>query len=344
MTTDYLSASRNKIERNHPHLLSLLNPEEINILEEDIPCYETPIWRYWEQYVVKTLILGKSPITVRGVRDTLNIIIRHTGLFTIEQINAPKALGEALLRLQIERNQKASTRNSYIKAVNTYFIWLYKNHFIEQNNISRIERGREIPSDIKPLTLDQVQKIVVHIGTRKHTTALERARNILMIDILRFSGIRPCELLGMETDSIFQENGKWKMLINGRKQKGRKRYYEAPSFLVYSYQNYMKLRDEIGRWETPLFISMSSREGWQSSGMQNLFKKISKELGFRVTAYGFRRFIASHLNKLGIKRDHLSRYMGHTKFSTTDIYIARECYLTHNGSKLLENTYRANDL
>ena len=178
------------------------------------------------------------------------------------------------------------------------------------------------------------------MGTRPHSTAIERARNILMLDIFRFSGVRPCELLGMQNDDVFLENGKWKMLINGRKQKGRKRYYEIPRFLIYSYQNYMKLRDEKGRWEEPLFISMSSREGWKSSGLQNLFKKITKEIGFRVTAYGFRRFIASQLSRQGIQRDHLSRYMGHTRFTTTDIYIARECYLTNEGTNIMKETFK----
>ena len=140
MTENYLSASRKDIERKHPHLLRLLSPEEIIIFEEEITPTETPIWRYWEQYVV--LILGKSPITVKSVRDALNVVIRHTGLVTVEQLNAPSILDNALFKLQMERNHKASTRNTYIKALNTYFIWLYKNHFIQENNIARIEKGR----------------------------------------------------------------------------------------------------------------------------------------------------------------------------------------------------------
>jgi len=154
MTEDYLSAAKQELKRKHAHLFRLLTSEEIDIFEEDMKPSETPIWRHWQEYVVKTLVLGKSPITVRGVRDALNIVMRHTGLCTIEQFNAPNVLSEALLRLQIERGQKASTRNSYIKAINTFFIWLYKNHHIDCNNVARIERGREVASDIPPLTLD----------------------------------------------------------------------------------------------------------------------------------------------------------------------------------------------
>jgi len=339
MHEKYLVAEFEKLEVKYPYLFRILSEEEINILHREISPGETPIWEYWQQYVTKTLILGKSPLTIKSVRDGLNVIIRHTGLLTIEQFNTPGVLDHALLELQLTRNQKSSTRNSYIKNCNTYFIWLYKNHLIEQNNIARIEKGREQPPDVKALSLEQVEKAVIHIGTRDHATALERARNILMVDVFRFSGIRPCELLGMENDAIYLEDGRWKMVINGRKQKGRKRYYEVPNFLIHSYQHYMRLRADKERWEKPLFISMSSREGWKMTGLQNFFKKVSKEVGFRITAYGFRRFIASQLSKSGIQRDHLSRYMGHSRFTTTDLYIERECYLTQNGSDLMNAIY-----
>ena len=327
------------MEAKHPNLFRLLSIEEISHWQEDIPENETPLWQHWCDYVTKTLLLGKSPVTIKTVRDGLNIVMRHTGFLTIEQINTPGQLDLALLELQHERNQKNSTRNTYIKNVNTYFIWLYKNHIIDQNNIARIEKGREQPPDVKALSLEQIERTIIHMGTRHHTTALERARNILMIDVLRFSGVRPCELLSMETDAIYCEGGRWKMVINGRKQKGRKRYYEVPSFLLHSYNAYMKLRAEQGRWEAPLFVSMSSKEGWKVSGLQALFKKMSKELGFRVTAYGFRRFVASQLSKSKIGRDHLSRYLGHARFTTTDLYIERECYLTKNGSDLMTEIY-----
>lgn len=339
MNSKHIASAREKLEQQYPHLFRLLSLEEIESLSDDISPGETAIWEHWQKYVTKTLILGKSPITIKSVRDGLNMVLRHTGLLTIEQINTPGQLDLALLELQLSRNQKSSTRNTYIKNVNTYFIWLYKNHLIEQNNVARIEKGREQPPDVKALSLEQIEKAIVHVGTRHHASALERARNILMVDIFRFSGIRPCELLGMDNDAIYLEDSRWKMVINGRKQKGRKRYYEVPSFLLHSYRHYMQLRADNERWEQPLFVSMSSREGWKMSGLQNLFKKISKELGFRITAYGFRRFVASQLSKSNIGRDHLSRYMGHSRFTTTDLYIERECYLTKNGTDMMQAIY-----
>ena len=153
--------------------------------------------------------------------------------------------------------------------------------------------------------------------------------------MLRFSGIRPCELLDLTTDAIYRENGKWILAISGRKQHARVRYYECPKFIVDSFNRYMQIRTEYQRWETPLFVSMSNKEGWTTSGLQNFFKKISKELGFRVNAYGFRRFVATQMSQNGVARDDMSRFLGHTRFTTTDRYIERSCALTANATSVM---------
>lgn len=343
MEANYLEQARQRFFPTHEYLMHLLTEEEREILEAEIPENETAIWYDWEEYVLKTLTLGKSPITLKSVRDGLNTIIRHTGLITIEQFNTPGVLDQALLDLQLQRKQKPSTRNTYIKNTNTYFAWLYKNFKIKENNIRLIEKGRENPPDMTPLTHGQVERTVTHVATRHHNTALERARNILLVDIFRFTGIRPCELLGLSVDSFLYEGGIWKLIVNGRKQKGRLRYYELPSFLVFSYKNYMGLREASARFEKPLFISMSSKDGWKTPGIQSFFKKISRELGFHVTAYGFRRYVASEMSRAGIERDNISRFLGHTRFTTTDRYIARECYLTKSGTDFMKRVYDPKD-
>ncbi len=317
------------------YLHRVLSDEEIQLLGEQVQKHETSLWAHWDEFITKSLTLGKSPLTLKGSRDTLKFIIRHTGMVSIEELNSPGILDDHLFRLQEERNFSLNTRRSYIKNLNTYFIWLYRNHHISENNIARIERGRERQKEILPLTQSQVDRVIVHVFTRKHSCSLERARNNFAIDVLRFTGIRPCELLDMTTDAVYRENGKWVLAVQGRKQHARVRYYECPMFIVDGFKRFMKLRAEYGRWETSLFISMSNKEGWTTSGLQNFFKKISKEIGFRVNAYGFRRFVATQMSDRGVSRDDMSRYLGHTRFTTTDLYIERNCRLTANASAVM---------
>jgi len=319
------------------YLHNLLSAHELAEYHEMVSPDHTPIWAHWNEFIERSLLLGKSPQTLKSTRDTLKYLIRHTGIVSVEELNTPNELDRQLFRLQAERGFSLNSRRSYIKNLNTYFIWLYRNHHITENNIARIERGRERQKEIPPLKQSEVDRVIVHVSTRNHSCSLERARNKLVINILRFSGIRPCELLDLTTDAIYRENGKWVLAVSGRKQHARVRYYECPKFIIDSFNRYMQVRTEYQRWETPLFVSMSNKEGWTTSGLQNFFKKISKELGFRVNAYGFRRFVATQMNHNGVARDDMSRFLGHTRFTTTDRYIERSCALTANATSVMAN-------
>ena len=325
------------IKKREKFLYSLFDQEELFVFREMLDHNQTGVWEHWQTFINKSLILGKSPMTLKGTRDTLKYLVRHTGITSIEEMNKPGILDAQLFRLQSERGFSLNSRRSYIKNLNTYFAWLYRNHYIQENNICRIERGRVRQKEIQPLFQSEIDRVIVHVSTRRHSRKLERLRNLLVVDILRFSGIRPCELLDLTTDAIYKKGGKWILAVQGRKQHARVRYYNCPRFIVDSFKRYMAIRAEYNRWEPSLFISMSNRDGWTVSGLQNFFKKISKELGFRVNAYGFRRFVATQMSENGVARDDMSRFLGHTRFTTTDRYIERSCALTSNASAVMSD-------
>lgn len=327
------ASARLRTESRTDRLFTLFEDAEQATLAEALEGGETALWEHWQAFVTKSLLLGKSQATVKSTRDTMRFLIRHTGIVSIETMNRPGVLDEQLFRLQFERGFGLNTRKTYIKNLNTYFIWLYRNHLIEQNHVGRIERGRERTKEMPCLQRRQIDRLLAHLATRPHNTPLERARNLLMIDILRFSGIRPCELLDLTTGAIYRDRGRWVLAVRGRKQHARVRYYQCPGFIVDGFKRYMALRTEHQRWDEALFVSMSRRgEALSVSGLQNLFKKLSRELGFRINAYGFRRYVATQLSEKGVAREDLSRFLGHARFSTTDLYIERNCSLTATAS------------
>jgi hypothetical protein len=103
------------------YLYNLLSPHEIEAFSETLAPGDTPLWELWEAFITKSLILGKSPLTLKGTRDTLKYLIRHTGVVSIEEMNRPGVLDDHLFRLQADREFSLNTRRSYIKNLNTYF-------------------------------------------------------------------------------------------------------------------------------------------------------------------------------------------------------------------------------
>lgn len=309
----------------------LLNKEELSSLSFRVGVGSTPLWLYWLEFVKHYLREGKSEVTVLNVRDTLKFVIRNLKILTIEGCNNPVILREALFRIKDERNWSNVTFNNCRKNLNTYFLWLECMDYIDENKIKKIRKCKEEQNEQYTLKEDQIRSILGQIRQRRQTK-LERWRNDFFIGLLVVTGARPCELLQLQCRDVQKmKNGSYKVVIRGRKQKGRNRYYRIPSWVRDSYEMYVLKRQDLGREESNLFVSSSKRTGWTDKGMRGLFKRLSKELGFPVNAYGIRRFVATKLNAEGVDVKDIMNHLGHTRLSTTQRYIERSCCLTNKG-------------
>lgn len=328
--------------KNLHRLLELIPSTELKNLEQLVPAGETPIWKYWAEFVIQHHQLGRSLATIKSARDGIRVIVRKGEVYSIEHANSPKLLTQVTLHLQDKYQLKGSTRNTYIKNLNTYFIWLEKNEYISENKVRKIPKSTITFNEQLCLTRDQVINVFDYLRTRKFGSKLERLRTILFVDVLAYTGARPCELLSMTIDSIYKDAGGWKILIGGKKLKGRSRYYNCPQFIVHNFVSYIKIREESNRIEKALFISISSFNGWTKSGVDSFFKRLSKEVGFRVSSYPFRRYVATHLNAQGVSKQDIGRHLGHLRISTTERYIERSGILTNETSKAMELANRIN--
>lgn len=316
------------------HLLEFLPKEELEVHEKELPPNDTPLWLYWPEFVEKYLRTGKSEVTVKGVRDGLRYAVRQLKIYSIQQLNNPRLVEEALFQYQARHHIKNNTYNSYRKNFNTYCLWLEKMEYIEKNNIMKVDKCTVEHDEHLTLTDEQVKLVVAYIHDRKQTR-LELFRNIFFIDLARYTGARPCELLGLKVKDISRFGNTYRLALRGRKQKGRIRYYEFSSFLQASYETYMNYRSAVHKNEEYLFISCSRRTGWTYAGVKKLFQKMSKDLGFLVTLYSFRRYVATRLYNEGKSLERIADYLGHTRTATTRRYIAQTCALTKDCGDLM---------
>ena len=312
---------------------TLLQPEILQSYTLHVPEFETPLWEHWDEFVEKYLRNGRSEVTVSRVKDALRFVMK-LGILTLEQMNNPRLLEETLYTYKSRGRMSNTTFNSYLKNFNTYFLWLHKRDYIATNNLSKIDRCKEDVIEQYILSENQVKLIVAHMHDRQQHP-LERLRNVLFIDLLRFTGARPCELLSIQMRDIVQDGNTYKLIIRGKKQKGRPRYYRLSSAIRDSYESYKEYRSRLRQNEIYLFISCSKQGRWTEKGMRGLFKRLSQELGFRVIAYGFRRYVATKLNAHGVEMRDIQNYLGHTKATTTQRYIERSCLLTAKGAEVM---------
>lgn len=310
-------------------LYQLLPPSYLKRFDP-IPVGDTALWRHWEEFVDHYLREGKSNVTVNRVRDTLRAVIRNVKLYTIEQCNNPTLLREALFKMKERNGWSNVTFNTYVKNINTYFLWLLDMEYIRENKISKIRKCKEEFNEQYTMDEKNLLQLLGHMSQRRQTR-LERWRNLLFVQIMTLTGARPCEILSIQCKDIRKVDGGDQLVIRGKKQKGRNRYYRLTSNITSTYEAYITVRQIIGREEPNLFVSCSKRTGWTDKGMRGLFKRLSKELGFKVTAYGIRRYVATKLNSSGVDKADIMNHLGHTRLSTTVRYIERSCCLTDRG-------------
>lgn len=319
--------------------LKILLPEEdMSKYISLVPENRTPLWAYWSEFVTHYLREGRSEVTIKGVRDILKSIIKNINILSLEDCNNPQILREALFKAKEANNWSNVTFNTYRKNLNTYFLWLATMGYIELNNISKIRKCKEEINEQHTLNEENVKLLLGHMQTRRQTR-LERQRDKLFMLLLIYTGARPCELLQLQFRDIEpQKDHSYKLIIRGRKQKGRIRYYMLPSWIKDAFETYVSVRQDLNRNELNLFVSSSKRTGWTDKGMAQLFKKLSKELGFRVNAYSIRRFVATNLYLKGKSLEEIGEYLGHTRASTTKRYIAKQCALTKECGEVMSNT------
>ncbi|MFA5792825.1 MAG: site-specific integrase [Candidatus Gracilibacteria bacterium] len=323
---------------NSPTLQSLV-PEEMKAqLSARLQPSHTPIWAHWEDFAIRYLRTGKSEGTVRNVRDAIKFILNHSQLVSIEDFNDQRKLEDVLYEIMQSRHFSHSTFNTYIKNLKTYFIWLKRQELIAVNNLKNIPKYRETPKKQPTLNIAQVNVVVGHIMSRRQTR-LERLRNIFFIDLLRLTAARPAELLQLTDDNITSDLEGIALTIHGIKQKGKPRLYALKGYAKDSYLTYINYKKTERPTEKKLFVSMSKRDGWTHQGVNQLMKRLSKELGFRVNCYGFRRSVATSLDEMELSLDEIGGYLGHTRRSTTLRYIQESTKRTMRASDIMNKIY-----
>jgi integrase/recombinase XerD len=312
-------------------LLKLLDDDTTKTLKNLISSGETPLWHYWEEFVTDYIKEGRSKVTIGNVRDKLRFVTRILQIITIENCNQPVELRRKLFKIADERNWQPTTINSYVKDLNTYFIWLEDMEYIQENKLRKFRKCKETENEQYSLQEDQIKQLQAHMLNRRQNHQVEVWRNKLFIELSILTGARPCELADIRFRDIVKTNNHYVLEIRGHKQKGKLRRYKLPTQIVSTFEMYLFQRQRIGREETSLFISLSSKEGWTYKGMTSLMKKLSKELGFRVHSYAIRRFVATKLwNKDTPLRD-IMNHLGHNRISTTLKYVDKGSQLTQKG-------------
>jgi integrase/recombinase XerC len=135
-------------------------------------------------------------------------------------------------------------------------------------------------------------------------------RNRLMIELAYGSGLRRCEIVGLDIEDIDLAGKTARVTGKGRKV----RIVPLTEKSIELLRRYLSLRHAS---RGPLIISMNTGRRLAIRHVSKLFKRLTGH-----NTHRFRHACATHLLQNGCNLRYIQQLLGHVKCSTTEIYTA----------------------
>jgi len=270
-----------------------------------------------------------SPNTIASYRDTFRLLLefaqqrlhKSPSSLTIEDLNAP-FLGEFLDHLEMQRGNKARSRNTRLAAIRSFFRYAA---FQEPQHSALIQRVLAIPNKryqqglIEFLTRPEIDAILA--APNQHTRLGRRDRTLLLVAVQ--TGLRVSELIGLRFQDVTLGSGAYiRCRGKGRKERCTPLRKEAVACLR------RWLGEQKGKDTDPLFPN--SRGGSLSrDGVEYLLakhvtaakKKCPSLKEKRVSPHVLRHSTAMDLLQHGVDQAVIALWLGHEKIDTIKAYL-----------------------
>jgi site-specific recombinase XerD len=264
------------------------------------------------------VIRNYSKHTLEGYNRTWKLFLKETGVEYPSQLN--KAVFEDwFFKGRLERKWSSTTFRSYHKYFNMVLKWMVKEGVIEENYVADMEKPK-LEHRI-PRTLTRAEAILV-LDTAfhmKYAYTFEKYRNRAIVGVMLLSGLRRKEVLDLKMQhidlrhkSIFVKQGK------GAKD----RVVPINSRLSDILTEYLRDRKRLNRESIYLFVAAQRDQRLGHRCINNLMRRLRKKTGLNFSAHTLRHAFARLMLEGGCDIYTLSKIMGHSKITTTTIYLS----------------------
>jgi site-specific recombinase XerD len=280
---------------------------------------DNQIWDLFEQYInYCSVIKNFSPTTISGYKSTLKWFLKTTEITDINEITQDR-LEKWFYQGRLERKWSAETFRHYHKHINCFLKWLVKKELIQENPALNIEKPKLEKKLPRTLSRDQAQLVLDTSYHLRYRYAYEKYRNRAVIGIMLFAGLRKSEVSNLKLNDICFE--KRSIFIN--QGKGAKDRVIPINIKLLTYlKEYIKRRNKLKYADMPFFfLSLHKPKAFGVKGINNLIKKLRDKTKLDFSAHTLRHSFATLMLEGGCDIYTLSKIMGHSKITTTTIYL-----------------------
>ncbi len=253
-----------------------------------------------------------------SVKDTLRIFCRDTHIVSLSECTRDN-IENWLIDRRIKNKWKASSFRSRHRNLNVFFRWLLKRWKITENPMIDIELPKLQTSLPKGLSRENAEMIIQGARRLRYAYKYEEKRNVAIFALMIFTGLRKQEVTHLRMEDVSIE----KMSISVICGKGGKDRIVPISTRLASYlMDYLRERKRLAKTSEFFFTSAQFDRGIWIACIDNLIVKIKEKTKIYFSAHSLRHSFATLMLEGGCDIYTLSKMMGHSKITTTTIYLS----------------------
>ncbi|NCO62718.1 MAG: hypothetical protein COW66_13070 [Flavobacteriaceae bacterium CG18_big_fil_WC_8_21_14_2_50_34_36] len=269
---------------------------------------------------------GLRPKTIDTYRDVFKNF--SNVMFEVRYIDElePYLVQEFFKRLGMRANKngkplKTSSKRTYFNKLNAFFKWLERNELIQDDFISKLVKPpNPTYEDEKSLSNDEISKIIGTINLYSIDNVFMQRRDLVIIYLLLYTGIRRGELLGLKIQDVNFANKT--LFVNGRTSKSKKSRYIPLHFTVLTHLKlYLSIRKSMHFICDALIVSTTGVKGLTDHGLRYWVEKYNRLSGIRFHIHQFRHTFACNLAKKNANIISIKNVLGHSSTQMTEHYL-----------------------
>ena len=219
---------------------------------------------------------------------------------------------------RLERKWSSTTFRSYLKYFNMVFKWMVKEGFLEENPVKDLEKPK-MEKRI-PRTLNHAEAILVLDSAyhMKYAYTFERYRNQAIVGVMLLAGLRRKEVINLKMQDI---DLKHKTIFIHQGKGAKDRMVPINSRLNSILSEYLKDRKRLKKECINLFTAIQKDRSIGPRCINNMMCRLRKKTKLNFSSHTLRHAFARLMLEGGVDIYTLSKIMGHSKITTTTIYL-----------------------
>lgn len=282
------------------------------------------------QFLRERRSTGAAAATLRGYESSYKLF---TGL--IPGIGLENITRETLIiffdklrtreRGPRESKKKIGVENTtlitYKNKLGSFFNWLEDHKLIKVNPFKGLKIAKPVEADRVYLINEEINKIFTAIEFNiKWKNKLIKKRNLTIISIALFLGLRKGEILGLKMSDIYLD--KKQIVVRGATSKSKKtRTIPINNSALSVLLDYLEERRKKNYLNEHLFVSDNKDVKFTEHGLKHMLVKVENRVGFSFHMHQFRHTFACNLKRFGYDIYEIMQYLGHADIRMTVQYL-----------------------